>query len=117
MSPPPPEPNLLDHVKDDTIWKWIGAAFAFLSTALYGMLRMLYNRDQKKVSTLFEWKDKTVDPAFREIPKVYATKKECDDCRETIHRYVTEPNEKAHDEMKKHLEGIDGKLDVLLQRR
>lgn len=73
-----PETNLLDHMKDDTIWKAAGAVVSALFLGLVGLIRLLYNRDQKKIGTLFNWKDEVVDPHIRAIPKEYVLQRACD---------------------------------------
>jgi len=72
------EPNLLEHVKDDTIWKVAGAVVTSLFLGLVGLIRLLYHRDQKKIGVIFKWKDETVDPALREFPERYVLQKYCD---------------------------------------
>ncbi len=119
MSPPPEGQSAVEvvrNVSNSQIAQAIGWVVATLSSIVVALLGYIGVRESRKVSALFAWKDDTVDPFMRDVPKIYATKAECVECRETIHRYITVPNQEAHREMKEHLCSIDEKIDKLLER-
>lgn len=93
-----PEPNLLEHVKDDTLWKAVGAVFGALWLGFLGLVKVLYRRDQAKFETLFEWKDKTVDPAFREMPEKYVLTKACDRKHDELLAEIRDSRQEQRDE-------------------
>ena len=98
--------DLVKHADQGVIWStigWVIGGLATLVAALLGWDRTSINR---KISSLFEWKDKTVDPFISKVPTVYATK-------EDIRTYVFEPNREDHREIKERLEGMDETLQEM----
>ncbi len=92
-----PDPNLLDHIKDETIWSAAGATIVTLGGAMYGMLKYLYKRDRNSITTLYEWKDKVVDPALRELPEKYVRQGSCDRRHDDLMRsYARQIEETIH---------------------
>lgn len=79
---------------------WVIGSLATLVAVLLGWDRAATKRS---ISSLFKWKDETVDPFMAEVPRVYATK-------EDIKTYIHEPNWKDHQEMKDRLENMDKTL-------
>ncbi|MFZ3043886.1 MAG: hypothetical protein WA058_02130 [Minisyncoccia bacterium] len=58
---------------------------------------------KRSVSSLFRWKDDTVDPFMASVPKLYAMK-------DDIKTYIHEPNRRDHEEIKERLENVDKTL-------
>lgn len=79
---------------------WVIGSLATLVAILLGWDRAATKRS---VSSLFQWKDETVDPFIASVPKLYASK-------DDIRVYVHEPNREDHREIKERLESVDKTL-------
>ena len=92
--------DLVKHADQGVIWSTIGWIIGGLASLVVALLGYLGVKEAWRTSTLFEWKDNTVDPFMTDVPKLYATKKD-------IEVYIFEPNRKDHDRILDKLEDQD----------
>ncbi len=106
---PPPNSSGLDHPLIGTAL----AALGWILASLLTLLAVLVGWDRKtmtnKTSALFRWKDDVVDPALKDIPKLYVSKHD-------LEVYVHRPNAEDHKRILDELGNQREMLEELLKR-
>ena len=82
---------------------WTGGLLAVLWAALVALIRLLYKRDQKKFTILFDWRDELT----KEMPREFVRQTQCDKTHQEVRdrlNYIIAEQKHQRGLLERHIE-------------